>query len=110
MAVCERMRGAGLRLGVCTNKLTALSQRLLDQLDLSRHFAVVVGGDGPARKPDPQHVLTTVERLGATPETALMVGDSLNDVAAAKAARGRGVGRHVGHTSTAASEGGRAAG
>src|SRR5258708_33995574 len=97
MAVCERMRGAGLRLGVCTNKLTALSQRLLDQLDLSRHFAVVVGGDGPARKPDPQHVLTTVERLGATPETALMVGDSLNDAAAGEAAPGRGGGRTLRH-------------
>ncbi|HEX9465651.1 MAG TPA: phosphoglycolate phosphatase [Alphaproteobacteria bacterium] len=104
MAVLERMSAAGLRLGVCTNKLTDLSQRLLDQLDLSRHFAVVVGGDGPARKPDPQHVLTTVERLGATPETALMVGDSLNDVAAAKAARVRVVAVTFGYTSTPAAE------
>src|SRR5258708_22593532 len=70
MAVLERMSAAGLRLGVCTNKLTDLSQRLLDQLDLSRHFAVVVGGDGPARQPDPHHVLAAPERAGGTPRTA----------------------------------------
>jgi phosphoglycolate phosphatase len=104
VATLERLRAAGLRLGVCTNKFTGLSQRLLDQLDLSRYFDVLVGGDVPARKPDPRHILMTLEQLGATPATALMVGDSLNDVAAAKAAQVKVVAVTFGYTSTPAIE------
>jgi phosphoglycolate phosphatase len=100
----KRMREAGIRLGVCTNKLTGLSQRLLDQLDLSRYFDVLVGGDVPARKPDPRHVLMTAEKLGAKPDTALMIGDSLNDVAAAKAAKVNVIAVTFGYTNTPAIE------
>jgi phosphoglycolate phosphatase len=53
---------------------------------MTRFFSAVVGGEGPARKPDPQHLRTTIEALNARETTTLMVGDSRNDVAAAKAA------------------------
>jgi phosphoglycolate phosphatase len=84
VATLERLGGAGLRLGVCTNKPDAATHRLLDALGLTRHFAAVSGGDVPARKPDARHLLGVVERLGATPARALMVGDSSNDVTAAR--------------------------
>jgi phosphoglycolate phosphatase len=84
VATLERLGGAGLRLGVCTNKPDAATHRLLDALGLTRHFAAVSGGDVPARKPDARHLLGVVERLGATPARTLMVGDSLNDVTAAR--------------------------
>lgn len=77
---------AGLRLGVCTNKPTGLTKKLLDALDLSRFFANIAGGDVPFRKPDPRHVRLVMDALGGQPETTLMVGDSANDVAAAKGA------------------------
>jgi phosphoglycolate phosphatase len=83
----ERCRAAGIELGVCTNKPTGLSNALLEALDLSRFFAAVAGGDGPVRKPDPRHLLGVVENLKAVPETALMVGDSTNDVQAARNAK-----------------------
>lgn len=82
----EKLTAAGLRLGVCTNKTTHLSRRLLDELDMTRFFSVVVGGEGPTRKPDPQHLRATIQALNAQEATTLMVGDSRNDVAAAKAA------------------------
>jgi phosphoglycolate phosphatase len=82
----ERCAAAGIGLGVCTNKPTGLSKSLLDALDLSRFFTSLAGGDGPVRKPDPRHLLGVVEELHAAPETSLMVGDSTNDVAAARAA------------------------
>lgn len=82
----EKLKAAGLRLGVCTNKTTHLSRRLLDELDMTRFFSAVVGGEGPTRKPDPQHLRTTIQALNAQEATTLMVGDSRNDVAAAKAA------------------------
>jgi phosphoglycolate phosphatase len=83
----ERCRAAGIGLGVCTNKPTGLSKSLLDALDLTRFFSSVAGGDGPVRKPDPAHLLGVVRELKAEPETALMVGDSTNDVQAARNAK-----------------------
>lgn len=77
----------GARLAVCTNKPEALSIRLLDKLDLAAPFGAVVGGDSLAvRKPHPGHVLGTLERLGIAAADAIMIGDSHNDVASARAA------------------------
>ena len=77
----------GARLGVCTNKPEGMSRRLLGELGLGRHFAAIIGGDSlPVRKPDPRHVLETIARIGASASEAVMVGDSMNDVAAAHAA------------------------
>ena len=78
---------AGATLAVCTNKRTALSVALLDALDLTRHFAAVIGADSaPAPKPDPRHLITAIQAAGGQVERALMVGDSAADVGAASAA------------------------
>lgn len=78
---------SGFGLGVCTNKPERLSRQILQQLDLSRYFQAVIGGDSlnGIRKPDPRHLLAAVEALGGRPEKTVMVGDSVNDVAAARA-------------------------
>jgi phosphoglycolate phosphatase len=74
-------------LAVCTNKPESLSRSLLDQLGLSGFFGAVVGGDSLlVRKPDPGHIHGTLDRLGADFSWAAMVGDSANDVNAARAA------------------------
>lgn len=83
----QALKAAGARLVVCTNKLTGLSVALLDALDLSRFFEAVVGADqAPAAKPDPRHLLAAIAAVGGDPARAVMVGDSINDVLAAKAA------------------------
>jgi phosphoglycolate phosphatase len=80
------LRARGLRLGVCTNKTQAPTDRLLAALDLDRFFEVVVGGDAvPAKKPDPGHLRAVLERLGTRPQRAVMVGDSAHDLRAAQA-------------------------
>ena len=87
VAALDRLAAQGARLVVCTNKLTALSIQLLDALDLTRRFVAVIGADGvPAAKPDPRHVLHAIHAGGGVADRAVMVGDSLNDVAAARAA------------------------
>ncbi|HZZ89594.1 MAG TPA: HAD hydrolase-like protein [Caulobacteraceae bacterium] len=79
---------AGARLAVCTNKRTDLSIALLDALDLTRRFAVVMGPDrAGAAKPDPRHLVAAVEAAGGSVQRALMVGDASTDVGAAVAAR-----------------------
>ena len=84
VATLQRLAAAGLGLAVCTNKATAATQRLLDALDLAAFFPVVIGGDSGARKPDPEPVRRALAGLGVAAGAALMVGDSANDVAAAR--------------------------
>ncbi len=77
---------AGLRQAVCTNKPEAITRQVLDGLGIAEYFGVVVGGDTlPRNKPDPLPLRTVLQGLDATPEQALMVGDSAIDVLMAHA-------------------------
>jgi phosphoglycolate phosphatase len=77
----------GCRLGVCTNKPYGPTMEILALLGLTGFFGAVTGGDSlPVRKPDPGHLLGTLDLLGAAAEHAVMIGDSANDVAVARAA------------------------
>jgi phosphoglycolate phosphatase len=81
--------GRRAALAVLTNKPIASTRRILDGLDLARHFPpdAVLGGDGPfARKPDPAALLHLVDRAAATPASTLMIGDSAVDWRTARAA------------------------
>ena len=70
-----------------TNKPKKAAVGLLARFGLSQWIDVVVGGDsGIHRKPHPQPLLSACEELGVRPAQALMVGDSLTDVLAARAA------------------------
>ena len=54
---------------------------------LDRFFGAVIGGDSlPKRKPDPEPLLAAIAGLGGTAATAVMIGDSANDVLCARAA------------------------
>jgi len=77
----------GLRLAVVTNKQKKFALGLLQRLGLSRCVDVVIGGDScERRKPDPQPLQLACQVLQVKASQALMVGDSLNDVLAARAA------------------------
>lgn len=82
------LRGEGLALGVCTNKPEAATRAILAAFGMDAYISAVVGGDTlpGARKPDPATLLETLRRLGATPGQAIAVGDSPNDIGAARAA------------------------
>ena len=83
----ELLREQGYRTVVCTNKFQLPSLQILKAYDLARYFDGVAGGDVvPARKPDPEHLLAGLKLIGAGPEQAVMIGDGINDVTAAKAA------------------------
>jgi phosphoglycolate phosphatase len=83
----DDLSARGYRFAVCTNKLEWLSVRLLDTLQLSRHFAAVCGQDTfGMQKPNPEVLRRTILRAGGTPDRAIMVGDSGTDVRTARAA------------------------
>lgn len=84
----ESLRREGFQLAVVTNKPEYLTHRLLAGLGLDHLFEAVVGGDTlPQRKPDPAPLLHALAGLGTPPHRAVMVGDSDNDIFAARAAR-----------------------
>lgn len=85
VAALDRLQAAGYGLAVCTNKIEVLAVTLLKKLQLDHYFATIVGGDTfPVRKPDGQHILGTIEQAGGDPSRAVMVGDSINDILAAR--------------------------
>ena len=87
-AALDALAADGCILAVCTNKLEWLSVLLLDKLALSRRFAAICGQDTFAmRKPDPDMLRLTIARAGGDVAHAVMVGDSMTDVATARAAR-----------------------
>ena len=77
----------GVTQAVVTNKPMAFTLPLLKALKIDHYFDQVVGGDSlPVKKPDPLPLLTVLEAAGCPPAQALMLGDSRNDVQAARAA------------------------
>ena len=81
------LRAAGLRLACLTNKPGEFARRLLQAKGLAPSFEQVFGGDAFERKkPDPLPLVKTCEALGTAPAATLMIGDSANDAAAARAA------------------------
>ncbi len=83
----DGLREAGFPLGCVTNKAERFTRPLLQALGIAGRFAIVVSGDSlPQKKPDPAPLLHAARALGADPARCLMVGDSVNDVRAARAA------------------------
>jgi len=83
----RRLHEAGLRTAVVTNKQQRFAEGLLERLHLSGDIDLVVGGEAcERRKPDPQPLLFACQSLEVPASRTLMVGDSINDVQAARAA------------------------
>lgn len=80
-------------LAVATSKSIAVAERVLAYADLRRHFTVVCGGDEVSRgKPAPDLAHLALDRLGATPDRAIVVGDTAHDMRMAVAAGVRAIG------------------
>jgi phosphoglycolate phosphatase len=83
----EALARAGIPMGCVTNKAARFTEPLLERTGLMRFLGVVVSGDTVAnKKPHPEPMLHAAVKLGVAPGETLMVGDSLNDVASARAA------------------------
>jgi len=81
------LQAAGYALGCVTNKPAQFTEPLLAHLGIRSYFDLVVSGDSlPRKKPDPLPLLHAAGHFGVAPADALMIGDSLSDVKAARAA------------------------
>ena len=83
----ERLTGAGIQVGLVTNKEAVFAHRLLVRHDLNACFDLMVCGDTlPVRKPDPSMLHHALQALQCAPDDALYIGDSAVDVRTARAA------------------------
>lgn len=83
----ELIKALGLSMGCVTNKASAFTLPLLEQTGLKDYFEVVISGDSlPLKKPDPAPLIYSAGWFHVHPSEALMIGDSISDVKAARAA------------------------
>jgi phosphoglycolate phosphatase len=81
------MKDAGFKLGCITNKATRFTEPLLISSGLAQYFSIVVSGDTlPEKKPHPLPLLHSAKFFGVPIARMLMIGDSLSDTLAARAA------------------------
>jgi len=72
---------------VVTNKLNYMAEKVLLGLELMPHFDMIIGSDStPKMKPEPEPILLALEIFGADPARTVMVGDTVDDIASARAA------------------------
>jgi len=83
--LAELIASTTVPLAVHTNKPGRLARAILEGLHVAERFTVVIGGDEAARKPDPEGTRRILELHGVAPAKAVLVGDSLVDLATARA-------------------------
>ncbi len=96
--VLEKLRGAGLRLGVATSRITASAERLLGYFGLADYFECCIGPDAVRyAKPHPEAVEACLRALGVSADEMFFVGDTHFDAEAASGAEVRCLGVTTGH-------------
>jgi phosphoglycolate phosphatase len=81
------LKQQGFKLGCVTNKAEQFTLPLLRDLGVYDYFSIVISGDTlPKKKPDPLPLLHAAEFFKVAPSKSLMLGDSISDVKAARAA------------------------
>ncbi|MEG3641011.1 phosphoglycolate phosphatase [Magnetococcus sp. PR-3] len=79
------LQEAGFAMGVVTNKPEFLAKKLLVELKMDHFFKVVVGGDSlPTRKPEPEMLYHATVHMAVAVDEAVLIGDSDNDIHAAR--------------------------
>lgn len=81
------LKSQGYTLGCVTNKAEQFTHPLLKDLGIFNEFEIVISGDTlPKKKPDPLPLLHAAKHFGIDPKDSLMLGDSISDVKASRAA------------------------
>ncbi len=83
----DALKSAGYPLGCVTNKAAQFTVPLLKDLGVHDDFSIVICGDTLSKKkPDPMPLLHAADYFNVNPSDALMIGDSISDVKASRAA------------------------
>jgi phosphoglycolate phosphatase-like HAD superfamily hydrolase len=81
------LRERGVKMGVATSNSQEVTERILELRELRSFFSAIVGRTPELRmKPYPDQILACFRMIGVDPRRGVVVGDSVRDVKAAKAA------------------------
>jgi beta-phosphoglucomutase len=84
-----RLKARGLKLAVASSSVRNTVVTMMDRANLTRHLNVMLSNEDVAQsKPDPEIYRTAMERMGVTPEEALIVEDNEHGIRAARASGG----------------------
>jgi HAD superfamily hydrolase (TIGR01509 family) len=85
--VCECLEGLqSVSRAVATTKMTFMAERVVEKLGIARHFDLVQGSDDIPHKPDPTVLTMVLQRLDKKAHRSWVVGDTVFDIRAGKAA------------------------
>lgn len=88
LELLEAFKKKGIKMGVVSNKPQEFTDAILEKLGLVGYFEVAFGPEATVnRKPHPEPLLTALKRMGVSTSEAVMIGDSVVDIEAARAAK-----------------------
>jgi len=94
----KTLKQRGYRLAIVTNKPYPFVEPILEALGLDGIFELILGGDSlEKKKPDPMPLLYICKKLDISPSESVMIGDSKNDILAAKSANMDSIGVTYGY-------------
>ena len=80
----DELRACGCRIGVATSRTAKSFNKYMEELDMGGYVdALVTMEDVTHHKPHPESVSKVLEKLGAAPEEAIMIGDTKYDIGCA---------------------------
>jgi len=101
LALLDELKGRGVGLAVCTNKLERLSVKLIGGLKMEHYFSAIIGPDTTGvAKPDPKPLDAAIKAAGSERNHSVMIGDSATDIRTAQAASVPVVAVSFGYTDT----------
>ncbi len=81
----QEVQRAGFKTGLVTSRLKATTYQGVERFGIEDFFDLIITADDVTKhKPHPEPVLTALERLGAKPDNAVMIGDTKQDILCAK--------------------------
>ncbi len=96
----KNLRKMGLKIGLCTINSANSTESILKRFNLTQYFDAVISRNQVAKvKPDPEHCNSALIAMGASPPETAMIGDSVNDMQAAKEIKAVAIGLPTGVSS-----------
>jgi phosphoglycolate phosphatase len=85
--VLETLASITKKKAVVTNKFSAMAERVVAGLGIADEIDFIVGADtAQSMKPNPEPIMFALRQFGADPSRTVMVGDTTDDIMAARAA------------------------
>lgn len=94
----QTMSNKGIKQTIITNKSAVFTEKLLKRIGIGSFFSLILSADSlPEKKPHPMPLLHTIKECGCSVSQSLMIGDSCNDIEAARAAGVKAAGLTYGY-------------